>query len=142
MFQYQTQTSSCPKCGHIFYRGSRDLGPGIVTCKACGTLADTYLNEWHALLWNEKMGQIAKELFTPTFFGITDSVGLRIIFSMTLYVLFMVPIFVVVEKYKLSYNTAVLLVLLLFYPLLLCLRLIFMIRKSNYRKRTGHPPRF
>ena len=68
MEAYQTVKTYCQNCGHVLFRGPLKFGPGIVGCKKCQKEISLNLTNWQDLSFSEKIGNIIKEFFLPSFF--------------------------------------------------------------------------
>jgi hypothetical protein len=155
MITYRKLRTLCPKCNHTLYRGSRVIGPGTVECKACRANISTNLCEWKNLKTSSKIWQVVREIFSPTYTGV-DSGSLRIIMTFFIWMLSTIPFVMLMLPFMEAgrktggaigpVGEAFMIVLgtlaMLWYPVLILLRLIRMIRVSNRFLTDGKPPRW
>jgi hypothetical protein len=67
--------TDCPECGNNVLFGYRRVGPSHVECRHCGKVLSTGYEDWDMLDKVEKRNIILKELFFPSWTGITGLMG-------------------------------------------------------------------
>ncbi|MDF1551095.1 MAG: hypothetical protein P1P88_24955 [Bacteroidales bacterium] len=141
MVTYQTTKTYCPNCQHVLFRGPLSFGPGVVECKNCQQTITTGLTEWQDLSFFEKLGNVFKELFLPSFFMPNrDSFtrGFLHFFFFLFTTIITAPLIGFYEGYKDNFFATILMGLAFFwYPVFILLSRIFRISKQsvNYNKK-------
>jgi len=146
VIRYKIRTSVCPHCQHKLARGRRRFGPAQVRCARCGSTLQTGLDEWAGLPPLRKALSAIGEILLPSWIGVAGCTGLivAIITQLFLWVMVPFPLYVIVfilDPNLQSTGAALALVAGQFlYPLLLVIRLAWLIRESQTYTRTHEPP--
>ena len=137
METYQNLKTYCPKCEHVIFRGPLTFGPSVVECKKCQQTISTGLTEWQDLSFFQKLGNIVKELFLPSFF-MPDRDSFTRGFLHFFFFLFTAMVSAILmpllEKMPENYFVMVLMsIAMLWYPIFVLLLRILRIRKQSIK---------
>ncbi len=137
--------SCCPQCKHELFGGMLGFGPSVVKCKNCGTLLTTGLTDWQDLSFFEKILNVLQEFIAPSFWQ-KEAMFLNGVFNI-IFVLVVVGLSYRLTEHFLNSGVDVLsivvrVIVLSCYPVLLVVRIVWLIKQSLLYVKSGEIPRW